>query len=502
MRMRRLAAAVGCATLGVGCSGVLGLGDFENVCADGRVVGDHAECTPTTGGGGPGGGGSGPGGGGSGGCAGATCKQGDAVWAQRFGDALQQEGNAIAADASGNVFVAGTFQGAVQLGGPTFTSAGGDDVLLAKLDGNGNHVASKRFGDSNGQRATAVAVDASGNVGIAGSFSGTIALGGPVLQTAGALDVFVAKLGPNLSHVWSQSFGGPSNQHVGGMAFAGSDLVVAGSFEQSIDFGSGAQASAGGLDVFVARLDSDGGIVWAKTFGGSGNEAANAVAVDSAGRTIVTGTFDGTVNFGDGALVSQGANDVFLVVLDTTGGTVWSLGYGDADEQSSAAVAVDSAGNIVVAGTFAGAMNFGLGTIQSHGATDAFVAKLDSAGGEVWRRQGGDAAAQTATGAAVGADGDVLVAGGFEGSIDFGGESVTSAGGEDVFLAKLDASGAPVWIRSAGDTGIDQRAAAVAIDPAGNALVTGHFDGTLTFGQLPTLSSAGQTDGFVVKLSP
>jgi hypothetical protein len=511
MVKHRGVAAVACAalaTLAASCANVLGLGNFENVCSDGSLVTDHAACPAPTGGGSGGAGGSGlggnggggaGGGGGSGGCGGAGCPAGEAIWALGFGDALPQQGAAIAADADGNVLVAGTFQGTVELGGPTMTSAGGDDLFVAKLDGDGSHLSSKRFGDSNIQRATALAVDSDGNVGLGGEFTGTLGLGGPLLQTAGGLDAFVTKLGPDLVHLWSKSFGGGGTQSVRGVAFAGADLVVAGAFAHELDLGSGPQAGSGS---FVVRLDANGGILWAKTFGATGAAAAAAVAIDSAGRAIVAGTFAGTVDFGAGPLTSDGGSDLFVVAIDAQGATAWSKGYGDAADQGAVAVATDSAGGIFLCGSFAGAINFGLGTIQSHGGTDAFVVKLDSSGHEQWHRQGGDAADQAATALAVDGDGAVLVTGGFAGSIDFGGELVTSTGGQDVFLAKLDAVGAPLGIRSAGDASTELRALAMAADPGGHALITGLFDGALTFDPLPALVGAGQTDGFVAKLSP
>jgi hypothetical protein len=93
------------------------------------------------------------------------------------------------------------------------------------------------------------------------------------------------------------------------------NVLVAGRFEGTIDFGGGPLASLGVGDVFVAKLDTDGGHLWSKRFGNASDEAAAGVATDSAGNVLVAGHFDGAIDFGGGPLNNAGGGDVFVVKL-------------------------------------------------------------------------------------------------------------------------------------------------------------------------------------------
>jgi hypothetical protein len=159
-------------------------------------------------------------------------------------------------DASGNVLVTGYFAGTMDLGGGPLTSAGNQDLFVAKLDPSGAHVWSKHFGDTGIQQGQSIAVDASGNVLVTGHFAGTMDLGGgPLTSTVGSLDLFVAKLDPSGAHVWSKRFGDASDQVGQGIAAdSAGNVLVTGFFNGAMDFGFGVITSAGGNDIFVAKL--------------------------------------------------------------------------------------------------------------------------------------------------------------------------------------------------------------------------------------------------------
>lgn len=177
------------------------------------------------------------------------------LWSQRFGDGTIQDARAVAVDLSGDVVLAGYFEGTVDCGGGALTSAGMGDILVAKFAPDGTHLWSKRFGDATEQIIEAVAVDGSGNVIVAGWFLGTIDFGGGALTSAGSYDIFVAKLGPDGTHLWSQRFGNSQSQTVSALAVDGSgNVIAAGSFFGTVDFGGGALTCAGEQDIFVAKF--------------------------------------------------------------------------------------------------------------------------------------------------------------------------------------------------------------------------------------------------------
>jgi hypothetical protein len=145
-------------------------------------------------------------------------------------------------------------------------------------------------------------------------------------------------------------------------------------------------------------------------------------------------------------------------------------------------------------------VDFGLGPLMSAGNGDIFVAKYNSTNVPQWAKIYGDASDQTALGIKADAQNNVVVVGRMTGAADFGGGALTSAGGNDLFMSKMDGMGSHTWSKRAGD-GLEQWARAVAIDSAGNVITVGRFQGTVDFGT-GALTSGGGTDGFIVKYGP
>ena len=181
----------------------------------------------------------------------------------------------------------------------------------------------------------------------------------------------------------------------------------------------------------------------------------------------------------------------------STGKHLWSKGFGDGSHQAAEAVAVDASGNVIVTGNFEGTVDFGGGALTSAGSGDIFVAKFGSDGAHLWSKCFGDGSIKIAYAVVDDASGNVIVTGYIEDTVDFGGGALTSAGGWDIFVAKFGSEGAHLWSKRFGD-GSDQAAEAVAVDASGNAMVTGYFDGTVDFGG-GALTSAGSFDIFVAK---
>ena len=197
-------------------------------------------------------------------------------------------------DGSGSAFVTGRFDGSVDFGGGPLTTAGADDIFLAKFDAAGNHLWSKRFGDGSGELGESVAVDNAGNVFLTGYFGGSVDFGGGPLTSAGSLDTFLAKFDAAGNQLWSTGFGAPDNQIGQSVAVdSAGNAFLTGFFGGSVDFGGGSLTSAGGNDVFVARFDASGNHVWSKRFGVANDQVALSVAADGSGNAFLTGYFDG-----------------------------------------------------------------------------------------------------------------------------------------------------------------------------------------------------------------
>jgi len=433
-------------------------------------------------------------------CDGVAAKcTGNQLWAKRFGDVAAQTIAGVATY-NGGAVVTGSFAGTVNFGSGALVSAGATDVFVASYNAQGLPLWSKRFGDAVAQTASRVAVDAQGNVAILGDFAGKVDFGGGVLTSAGATDVFLVKLDSNGAFLWAKSFGNNLAQNGFDVAFApNGDVVFTGTFLGAINLGGGALTSAGAADLFVARLDPAGTFLWGKRFGDAVGQAGKGIAVDGQGNVILVGDIAGTVDFGGGALISAGGTDVGVIKLDPAGTHIYSKLFGNTAAQTVSRVAVDSVGNLLLTGSAAGKVDFGGGLLSSVGGTDIFVAKLTAGGVHLWSKLYGAAGNQDGRDIAVDPGGAVLVAGDFTTTADFGGGVLTSAGVTDGFLVKLDPFGAHVWSKRLGDV-VAQSVAGVAADKTG-VFAAGTFAGVINFGG-GALTSAGATDVVVAKLSP
>jgi hypothetical protein len=271
--------------------------------------------------------------------------------------------------------------------------------------------------------------------------------------------------------------GGPGEQEIGGVAVdAAGNIAVAGTYSGGADFGDGPLPvpAAGEARTFVALLDEWGRTLWSHGFPGLGTNHSPLVAFDPEGDVVVAGTFStSAVDFGLGPLPRAGTDDVFVAKLDPSGRPLWSKRFGGPDFQEATGLAVDAAGDIVVAGAFVDTgPDFGLGPLPCAGGSDAFVAKLDPRGDPVWSRSFGGPGSDGASAVGLDGEGNVVVAGMFTQAIDFGRGPLRGAGVYDLFVAKLDRHGAGTWARRFAS---DEKEGvwAMAVNPAGAVAFTG-----------------------------
>lgn len=424
------------------------------------------------------------------------------VWSHAYGDAGSQTARALAVDPFGNIVMVGEFASIVDFGNGPLTSAGGEDVFLTRFSPDGSITASHRFGDAGTpQRAVDVAVDRSSNIFVTGYFTGSLDLGGGALAGVGSNDVYVARFDASTNHVWSQRYGDADGQYASGIAVdQASNVYVCGYFSGSIDFGGGPLLSGGFDDAFLVKLDGAGAHVWSKRFGNNTAQQATGVAVDPSGNVFVVGHFAGSIDLGGGVLVSAGNLDVFVAKFSPAGSQLWSKRFGSTQGQTPRAVATDEHGNVYIAGAFKTSIDFGGGVLTSAGSDDIFLAKLDADGNHLWsKRFGSSADAQVAQSVTVDASERVTIGGCFRGTVNFGTGMLISPGTlEDAFVAGFNASGVALFSARYGDAEA-QFVDDVAAEPFGDVLLAGHFASTVDFGG-GALASAGTEDAFLARL--
>lgn len=427
-----------------------------------------------------------------------------ATWSKGWGGLVDDDAYDVAVDAQGNVIVVGGFSGTVDFGGgPLTTPNGNTDIYVVKYDSQGNHLWSKQYGGTGIDRAHSVAVSSTGTVVVTGIFQATVDFGGgSVSSIGGSHDIFLLALTSTGGYLTSAVFGGTGGDEGSAVEFdSAGNLVLVGHMTGTIDFGGGPLTSAGGDDGFMVKFNSLGIHQWSRRFGDANAQNIKGVAIDASGNIYFGGSFAGLVDFGSGIpSVSVGGADVMLVKYSSMGNHIWTRVFGDTGNQFGNGVAVDSLGNVVIAGYAVGAIDFGLGIQTTAGSGDAFVAKYNANNMPQWAKVFGDAFSQTAWNVDTDAQNNVVLVGNMSGQTDFGGGVLTSAGGTDMFAAKLSAAGNHVWSRRAGDA-LEQQARAVAVDGMNYSYVVGRYQGTVDFGS-GNLTSTGGYDAFIAKYAP
>jgi hypothetical protein len=263
----------------------------------------------------------------------------------------------VAVDGCSNILLAGSFKSPIDFGGGPLTSAGNEDIFVAKLGSSGAHVYSKRFGDAGRQQLRAVGTNAAGDAYLTGAFEGTLELGGAPLQRGPEFQsgVYLTRLGPTGKHEFSRAFfdTAPGTYPTALAVDAEGNVAIAGTLAKSIDLGGGPLgAELGGI--FVAKYNKYGAHRWSRIYPADKYQNTvfvTAVAFNPAGNLLLTGSFEQGLDFGSGKIASMAKPDVFVAKLGADGEAQWARRHGDASGNIGNAIAVDAAGKVYVAAT-------------------------------------------------------------------------------------------------------------------------------------------------------
>ncbi|WP_297523534.1 protein kinase, partial [Thermococcus sp.] len=243
--------------------------------------------------------------------------EGNVKWQKTYGGKYWDEAHAVALAPNGDIIVAGYTES---------FGAGWNDVWVLRLDSEGNVKWQKTYGGSKWDEANAVALASNGDVIVAG-YTGSFGAGG---------DVWVLRLDGEGNVKWQKTYGGSKWDEANAVAIADNgDIIVAGHYNGY--YNEHTRIS----NAWVLRLDSEGNVKWQKTYGGEYGDEANAVAIAPNGDVIVAGYTD---SFG------AGGDDVWVLRLDANGNVKWQKTYGGSDNDEANAVALASNGDIIVAG--------------------------------------------------------------------------------------------------------------------------------------------------------
>lgn len=378
-------------------------------------------------------------------------------------------------------------------------------------------------GGSSYDAGTDIATDANGNVYTIGYFQGPAVdfdpgPAGNFLVGNGGYDIFILKVNANGYFQWVKAIGAAQNDVPLSLALdQNGNILVTGHFFGPTDFDPGAGVttltSNGARDIFVLKLDPNGNFLWAKSMGGTGDDFGNAIATDANGNVYTTGEFNGTADFDPGAgttnLTSSGNVDVFIQKLDANGNFQWATNIGGVNPDRGFGITTDATGNVYTTGLFVGTVDFdpGAGALNlTSTQLDAFIQKLDANGNLVWAKSMGGSSWDVGQSISIDAGGNVLTTGYFSTTADFdpgaGVANITSSGGRDIFIQKLDVDGNFIWVKKMGGSS-DDFGYSIDTDAQGNVYSTGEFSSTADFNPgtaTLNLTSAGFSDIYYQKL--
>jgi hypothetical protein len=431
----------------------------------------------------------------------------DWLWANSAGGTGYDYGRSVTADDSGNVYVTGNFNSASLPFGTTTlmnANAGSHDIFVTKYDENGNVLWAMRNGGSNNDYAQSIAVDDSGNVYVSGYFtSPTITFGTTTLLSAGSTDVFIVKYDGSGNVIWATGAGGSGGDYAQSIAAdASGNVYMTGYFDSAtLTFGTTVLTNAGSSNIFIAKYDGNGNVIWATHYGGSSNDYAVSITANSSGKVYITGYFNSpTLSFGSTILNNVSNHDIFVVKFDANGNVLWAKSNGGSGGDYGQSIAADGSGNVYVTGYFISpTITFGTTTLNNVGGSDIFIAKYDGSGNILWATSNGGSATDAGDCVAADASGNVYVTGYFNSSsLTFGTTTLINAGSYDVFTVKYDVNGNILWSTGNGGASLEG-GDGIAADNLGNVYVTGYsFSSSLPFGSTD-LTNAGGYDIYVAK---
>jgi hypothetical protein len=368
---------------------------------------------------------------------------GNVIWARTAGGTGGVVGNCITTDLTGNIYVAGYFAaGSVSFDSFTINSAGGYDVCLVKYDSSGNALWARSAGGSSGDFCYGVSVDNQGNAYITGTYNGApMTIGSYTLTNTGNADIFIAKYDSSGNVVWAKnSVGSVADWVYNSTTDAVGNTYLVGYFNSpTLSFDTITLTLNSNTNGFIAKYDSSGNAMWAKN--PTGYSTGRAVAVDSSGNYYFAGTYGlSSVQFDNDTLFNTGQANIFLVKYDSLGNVKWAKTSIDTSSCVVYNLAVDREGTPAIIGRIVTSpITFDTITLQlpTGSADPSFIVKFDSSGNAVFGFAL-SSGADDQNAIAITTTNSIYVGGDFEvNPFIVGGDTLTHTSGETPFVAKL-----------------------------------------------------------------
>jgi len=268
--------------------------------------------------------------------------EGKLMWVKQFGGSGYDRCNDIIYH-NGHLYATGFFAGTLYFADTMLISAGSYDMFLLDMDVNGNINKMEKTGGTGEDQGYALCTDNEDNLYWTGIFQDMMMINGLEVISNGDFDLFTAKLNNEGELLWVNTAGGPEQDL--GLALATDNydnVYVTGSFEDTATFGESTISSLGNQDIFLVKYNSSGEQIWLQTAGGEWGAKASAITIDNDDQLFLTGLFGGDAFFGNDTIVSYGSFDVFLANYDFDGELQWVETYGSLEYDHSSDIIVDN----------------------------------------------------------------------------------------------------------------------------------------------------------------
>jgi Bacterial Ig-like domain/FG-GAP-like repeat/Beta-propeller repeat len=402
-------------------------------------------------------------------------QQGNAAnvaWMTYLGGSNTDSAYGAAQDAQGNIIVAGLTCSTDFPGAKNSFNGGSYDGFVAKYSADHTLQWATYIGGSSDDSIYELSLDAEGNALVAGLTYSTDFAGANNAYNGGGSDGFVAKISTNGTLQWATYVGGSSDDSAYVLSVDSTGNAFAAGESSSTDFSGAINSYNGSKDAFVAKISTNGALQWASYLGGSSSDCADGLSLDANGNVFVGGGTYST-DFPSAINASAGNGDAFAAKISNSGVLQWATYLGGSEYDYTYEIAVDSNGNALATGTTNSA-NFA-GAINSYaGYGDAFVTKISTNGTVQWATYLGGIGSDYTYGICLDAKGNTFVSGATN-STDFSEATNISKGNGDAFAAKISADGTTQWATYLGGSDYD-RSQGICLDAEGNLLVSGVTD--------------------------
>jgi hypothetical protein len=378
-------------------------------------------------------------------------EKGNKLWDKRFGGTGSDECQSVQETSDGGYVLGGySYSGAG--GDKSEAGRGGDDYWIVKVDSSGNKVWDKRFGGTSNDWCYSAQETSDGGY-ILGGYSWSDAGGDMSEAGRGLDDYWIVKVDSTGSKLWDKRFGGSGYDECYSVQETSDGGYILGGYSGSDADGDKSEASRGGYDYWIVKVDNTGSKLWDKRFGGSNDDYCCSVQETSDGGYILGG-YSWSGADGDKSEASRGQDDYWIVKVDSTGTTLWDKRFGGASHDRCYSIQETPDGGYILGGYSYSGVG-GDKSEASRGGADYWIVKVDSTGTKLWDKRFGGTSNDWCYSVQATMDGNYILAGCPHSSAEGDISEAGRGGATDYWIVKVDGTGTKLWDRRFGGTDLD-----------------------------------------------